>query len=151
MKLWCAGLTWTALETVGIGSRPVHLMWVLSLAAIIHISSSPWETILQYMLHINIYLWEKHHVSKFHEIADDRNYYRTVWLSVLMLYHASVMYSNLNLLVPHLYNRIQITTYQEELSVTEKVRLYKSSHKLLPVTTVTPLSTACSGQVSCAQ
>jgi hypothetical protein len=75
-------------------------MWVLSLAAIIHISSSAWKTILQYMLHINIYLLEKQHVAMFHEIADDRNYYTIVQPSVPMLYPASAMYSNLNLLVP---------------------------------------------------
>jgi len=75
-------------------------MWVLSLAAIIHISSSAWEMILQYMLHINIYLWEKQHVAMFHETADDRNYYRIVQPSISMLYPASAMYSNLNLLLP---------------------------------------------------
>jgi len=75
-------------------------MWVLSLAAIIHISLSAWETILQYMLHINIYLWEKQHVATFHEIADDRNYYRIVQPSVPTLHPSSAMYSHLNLLVP---------------------------------------------------
>jgi vesicle coat complex subunit len=73
-------------------------MWALSPAAIIHISLSAWETLLQYMLHTSIYLLEKQHVATFHEIADDRNCYRIAQPSFPMLYPASTMYSNLNCL-----------------------------------------------------
>lgn len=55
------------------------------------------------MLHINIYLLEKQHVAMFHEIADDRNYYRIVQ----QFKFACTSY---------LYKRVQIIMHQEQLS-----------------------------------